>query len=167
MIANKSNIQFPTFEELEQYGFTPVGIREALRVRDTYINELEQFKAKYQFKEHYHQLHCFLFEMDFCGITELIGEEFHQKLTFKHKDERFVLECLLVAGEEVYKVKNIRETDYIVTCGFDSIFNELETLRYFESRRELLHHLRMTERRKKEAKEAAAEMGYGKGVAEE
>lgn len=128
MIANKSNIQFPTFEEVEQYGFTPVVVREALRVRDAYINGLEQINAKYYFKEHYHQLHCFLFETDFFEITELIGEEFHQKLTFKHKDERFVLECLLVAGEEVYKVKNIRETDYIVTCGFDSIFKELGKL---------------------------------------
>lgn len=128
MIANKSNIPFPTFEELEQYGFTPVAVRKALHVRDAYINELEQIKAKYYFKEHYHQLHCFLFEMDFFEITELIGEEFHQKLAFKHKDERYVLECLLVAGEEVYKVKNIRETDYIVTCGFDSIFKELGKL---------------------------------------
>ena len=128
MIANKSNIPFLTFEELEQYGFTPVAVREALRVRDAYINELEPIKAKYYFKEHYNQLHCFLFEMDFFEITELIGEEFHQKLAFKHKDERYVLECLLVAGEEVYKVKNIRETDYIFTCGFDSIFKELGKL---------------------------------------
>ena len=123
-----TNIQFPTFEELERGGFKPAMIRDALSVRDSYIAELEQIKAKYYFKEHYHQLHCFLFEMDFFEITELIGEEFHQKLAFKHKDERYVLECLLVAGEEVYKVKNIRNTDYIVTCGFDSIFKELGKL---------------------------------------
>ena len=42
----------------------------------------------------------------------------------------------------------------------------VEFIRNFERRRDLLYHLRMEERRKKEAKEAAAEMGFGKGVAE-
>lgn len=52
-------------------------------------------------------------------------------------------------------------------CGYCNGFRAgVEFIRNFERRRDILHNLRMEERRKKEAKEAAAEMGYGKGVAE-
>lgn len=52
-------------------------------------------------------------------------------------------------------------------CGYCNGFRAgVEFIRNFERRRDLLYHLRMEELRKKEYKAAAAEMGYGKGVAE-
>lgn len=52
-------------------------------------------------------------------------------------------------------------------CGYCNGFRAgVEFIRNFERRRDLLHHLRMEECRKKESKEAAEEMGYGKGVPE-
>ena len=68
------------------------------------------------------------FELDFWDITELIGEEFDKKLSFRSKGGCFVLNCKLAGDAEIYKIKRLSETDYFVECGFDTIFSELTKL---------------------------------------
>lgn len=120
---------FYTIEDLEKTGWSDIlTIRTAIRQRDEYIKELEQIKFKYEFGKHFDQIHSFLFDLDFCDITELIGEEFDKKLSFRSKVGCFVLNCKLDGNNEIYKIKRISETDYFVECGFDTIFSELEKL---------------------------------------
>ncbi len=120
---------FYTIEDIEKEGWSDtLTIRTAIRQRDKYIKELEQIKLKYDFGKHVDEIHCFLFELDFWEITELIGEECDRKLSFKSKNGCFVLNCKLAEGAEVYKIQRLSETDYFVECGFDTIFSELEKL---------------------------------------
>lgn len=99
---------FYTIEDIEQNWSDTFIISAAIRERDEYIKELEQFKFKYEFGKHFDRIHSFLFELDFWEITELIGEEFDRKISFK--------------------IKRLSETDYFVECSFDTIFSELEKL---------------------------------------
>ena len=103
-------------------------ISQAIRERDEYIKELEQIKFKYEFGKHFDHIHSFLFELDFWEITELIGEEFDRKISFKSKNGCFVINCTLDGNTEIYKIKRLGETDYVVECDFDTIFSELEKL---------------------------------------
>lgn len=115
-------------EDIEKDWSDTFVISTAIRERDDYIKELEQIKYKYEFGKHFDQIHSFLFELDFWEISELIGEEFDRKITFKSKNGCFVLNCKLVGDAEIYKIKRISETDYFVECEFDTIFSELEKL---------------------------------------
>lgn len=119
---------FYTIEDIEQNWSDTFIISAAIRERDEYIKELEQIKFKYEFGKHFDQIHSFLFELDFWEITELIGEEFDRKISFKSKNGCFVLNCKLDGENEIYKIKRLSETDYFVECGFDTIFSELEKL---------------------------------------
>lgn len=119
---------FFTMEDIEKDWSDTFIISTAIRERDEYIKELEQIKFKYEFGKHVDQIHSFLFELDFYEITELIGEEFDRKLTFKSKNGCFVLNCKLIGDAEVYKIQRLSETDYFVECSFDKIFSELEKL---------------------------------------
>ncbi len=119
---------FFTMEDIEKDWSDTFVISTAIRERDDYIKELEQIKYKYEFGKHFDQIHSFLFELDFWEISELIGEEFDRKITFKSKNGCFVLNCKLVGDAEIYKIKRISETDYFVECEFDTIFSELEKL---------------------------------------
>ena len=89
---------------------------------------MEQIKFKYEFGKHFDQIHSFLFELDFWEITELIGEEFDKKISFKSKNGCFILNCKLIGNDEIYKIQRLSETDYFVECSFDMIFSELEKL---------------------------------------
>lgn len=121
--------KFYTIEDIEKEGWCDtLTIRTAIRQRDKYIKELEQIKFKYEFGKHFDQIHSFLFDMDFWNITELIGEEFDKKLSFRSKEGCFVLNCKLGGDAEIYKIKRLSETDYFAECGFDTIFSELEKL---------------------------------------
>jgi hypothetical protein len=100
----------------------------AIRQRDEYIKELERIKFKYEFGKHFDQIHSFLFELDFWEITELIGEEFDRRFSFKSKNGCFILNCKLDGNTENYRIKRISETEYFVECGLDKIFSELEKL---------------------------------------
>lgn len=119
---------FYTIEDIEQNWSDTFIISAAIRERDEYIKELEQFKFKYEFGKHFDRIHSFLFELDFWEITELIGEEFDRKISFKSKNGDFVLNCKLDGENEIYKIKRLSETDYFVECSFDTIFSELEKL---------------------------------------
>lgn len=120
---------FFTIEDLEKEGWSDIlTIRTAIRQRDKYIKELEHIKFRYEFRKHFDQLHSFLFELDFWEITELIGEEFDKKISFKSKNGCFVLNCKLAGNNEIYKIQRLSETDYFVECGFDKIFSELKKL---------------------------------------
>lgn len=119
---------FFTMEDIEKDWSDTFIISTAIRERDEYIKELEQIKFKYEFGKHFDQIHSFLFELDFYEITELIGEEFDRKLTFKSKNGCFVLNCKLIGDAEVYKIQRLSETDYFIECSFDKIFSELEKL---------------------------------------
>ena len=119
---------FFTMEDIEKDWSDTFTISTAIRERDEYIKELEQIKFKYEFGKHFGQIHSFLFELDFWEITELIGEEFDRKLSFKSKNGYFVLNCKLDGENEIYKIKRLSETDYFVECSFDTIFKELEKL---------------------------------------
>lgn len=119
---------FYTIEDIEKDWSDTFTISTAIRERDEYIEELEQIKFKYEFGKHFDQIHSFLFELGFWEITELIGEEFERKISFKSKNGHFVLNCKLDGNTEIYKIKRIIETDYFVECDFDKIFSELEKL---------------------------------------
>lgn len=119
---------FYTLEDIEKDWSDTFTIAQAILERDDYIKELEQIKFKYEFGKHYDQIHSFLFELNFWEISELIGEEFDKKISFKSKNGCFVLNCKLVGNTEIYKIKRLTETDYFVECGFDTIFRELEKL---------------------------------------
>lgn len=119
---------FYTIEDIEKDWSDTSTISTAIRQRDEYIKELEQIKVKNEFEKHFGQIHSFIFELDFWEITELIGEEFDRKLSFKSKNGCFVLNCKLDGNTEIYKIKRISETDYFVECGLDTIFSELEKL---------------------------------------
>lgn len=119
---------FFTMEDIEKDWTDTFIISTAIRERDEYIKELEQIKFKYEFGKHFDQIHSFLFELDFWEITELIGEEFDKKISFKSKNGCFVLNCKLIGNDEIYKIKELSKTDYFVECGFDTIFSELEKL---------------------------------------
>lgn len=119
---------FYTIKDIEKDWSDTFTISTAIRERDEYIKELEQIKFKYEFGKHFDQIHSFLFELDFWEITELIGEEFDKKLSFKSKNGCFILNCKLVGNDEIYKIKEFSKTDYFVECGFDTIFSELEKL---------------------------------------
>jgi len=119
---------FFTMEDIEKDWSDTFIISTAIRERDDYIKELEQIKYKYEFGKHFDQIHSFLFELDFWEISELIGEEFDRKITFKSKNGCFVLNCKLDGNTEIYKIQRISETEYFVECGFDTIFSELEKL---------------------------------------
>lgn len=119
---------FFTMEDIEKDWTNTFIISTAIRERDEYIKELEQIKFKYEFGKHFDQIHSFLFELDFWEITELIGEEFDRKISFKSKNGCFVLNCKLIGDAEVYKIQRLSETDYFVECSFDKIFSELEKL---------------------------------------
>lgn len=95
---------------------------------DAVIKELELIKFKYEFGKHFDQIHSFLFDLDFWEITELIGEEFDKKISFKSKNGCFILNCTLIDDSEIYKMQRLSETDYFVECGFDKIFSELAKL---------------------------------------
>ena len=100
----------------------------AIRQRDEYIKELERIKFKYEFGKHFDQIHSFLFELDFWEIHELIGEEFDRKISFKNRNDCFVLNCKLDGNTETYKIRRLFKAEYFVECGFDKIFSELEKL---------------------------------------
>lgn len=119
---------FYTIEDIEKDWSDTSTISTAIRQRDEYIKELEQIKFKYEFGKHFGQIHSFLFELDFWEITELIGEEFDRRFSFKSKNGCFVLNCKLDGNTEIYKIKRISETDYFIECGLDTIFRELENL---------------------------------------
>ena len=120
---------FFTMEDIEKEDFSDTfTISQAIREQDEYIKELEQIKFKYEFVKHFDQIHSFLFELDFLEITELIGEEFDRKISFKSKNGCFLLNCKLVGNDEIYKIKELNKTDYFVECGFDTIFSEREKL---------------------------------------
>lgn len=119
---------FFTMEDIEKDWTDTFIISTAIRERDEYIKELEQIKFKYEFGKHFDQIHSFLFELDFWEITELIGEEFDKKISFKSKNGCFVLNCKLIGNDEIYKIQRLSETDYFVECSFDTIFSELEKL---------------------------------------
>lgn len=119
---------FFTMEDIEKDWSDTFIISTAIRERDEYIKELEQIKFKYEFGKHSDQIHCFLFELDFWEIAELIGEEFEKNFSFKSKNGCFVLNCKLTGNDEIYKIKELSKTDYFVECGFDTIFSELEKL---------------------------------------
>ena len=119
---------FFTMEDIEKDWSDTFIISTAIRERDEYIKELEQIKFKYEFGKHFDEIHSFLFELDFWEITELIGEEFDKKISFKSKNGCFVLNCKLIGDAEVYKIQRLSETDYFVECSFDKIFSELEKL---------------------------------------
>ncbi len=119
---------FFTMEDIAKDWSDTFIISTAIRERDEYIKELEQIKFKYEFGKHFDQIHSFLFELDFWEITELIGEEFDKKISFKSKNGCFVLNCKLAGNNEIYKIQRLSETDYFVECGFDKIFSELEKL---------------------------------------
>lgn len=119
---------FFTIEDIEKDWSDTFIISTAIRERDEYIKELEQIKFKYEFGKHFDQIYSFLFELDFWEITELIGEEFDKKISFKSKNGCFVLNCKLDGDTEIYKIKELSKTDYFVECGFDTIFSELEKL---------------------------------------
>ncbi len=119
---------FYTIEDIEKDWSNTSVISSVIRERDEYIKELEQIKFKYEFEKHFHQIYSFLFELDFFEITELIGEEFDKKISFKSKNGCFVLNCKFDCNVESYKIKRLSETDYFVECGFDMIFSELEKL---------------------------------------
>lgn len=119
---------FFTMEDIEKDWSDTFIISTAIRERDEYIKELEQIKFRYEFGKHVDQIHSFLFELDFWKLTELCGEEFDRKFSFKSKNGHFVLNCKLSGDAEVYKIKRISETDYFVECGFDKIFSELAKL---------------------------------------
>lgn len=120
---------FFTMEDIDKEDFSDTfTISQAIRERDEYIKELEQIKFNYEFGKHVDQIHCFLFEVDFFEITELIGEEFDRNFSFKSKNGSFVLNCKLVGNDEIYKIKELSKTYYFVECGFDTIFSELEKL---------------------------------------
>ena len=117
---------FFTMEDIEKDWTNTFIISTAIRERDEYIKELEQIKFKYEFGKHFDQIHSFLFELDFWEITELIGEEFDKKISFKSKNGCFILNCKLIGNDEIYKIQRLSETDYFVECSFDTIFSELE-----------------------------------------
>lgn len=119
---------FFTMEDIEKDWTDTFIISTAIRERDEYIKELEQIKFKYEFGKHFDQIHSFLFELDFWEITELIGEEFDKKISFKSKNGCFILNCKLIGNDEIYKIQRLSETDYFVECSFDMIFSELEKL---------------------------------------
>lgn len=119
---------FFTMEDIEKDWADTFIISTAIRERDEYIKELEQIKFKYEFGKHFDQIHSFLFELDFWEITELIGEEFDKKISFKSKNGCFILNCKLIGNDEIYKIQRLSETDYFVECSFDTIFSELEKL---------------------------------------
>lgn len=119
---------FFTMEDIEKDWTDIFIISTAIRERDEYIKELEQIKFKYEFGKHFDQIHSFLFELDFWEITELIGEEFDKKISFKSKNGCFILNCKLIGNDEIYKIQRLSETDYFVECSFDTIFSELEKL---------------------------------------
>lgn len=119
---------FFTMDDIEKDWSDTFIISTAIRERDEYIKELEQIKFKYEFGKHFDQIHSFLFELNFWEITELIGEEFDKKISFKSKNGCFVLNCKLVGNNEIYKIKELSKTDYFVECSFDTIFSELEKL---------------------------------------
>lgn len=119
---------FYTLEDIEKDWSDTSTIAQAILERDDYIKELEQIKFKYEFGKHYDQIHSFLFELNFWEISELIGEEFDKKISFKSKNGCFVLNCKLVGDTEIYKIKRLCETGYFVECGFDTIFSELAKL---------------------------------------
>lgn len=121
---------FYTIEDIAKDWSDTSTISTAIRQRDEYINDLEQIKFKYEFGKHFDQIHSFLLDPleEFWQICELIGEEFDKKISFKSEKGYFVLNCKLVNGVEIYKIKRLSETDYFVECGFDTIFNELENL---------------------------------------
>ena len=119
---------FFTMEDIKKDWSDTFIISTAIRERDEYIKELEQIKFKYEFGKHFNEIHSFLFELDFWEITELIGEEFDRKISFKSKNGCFVLNCKLIGDAEVYKIQRLSETDYFIECSFDKIFSELEKL---------------------------------------
>lgn len=119
---------FYTIEDIEKDWSDTFTISTAIRERDEYIKELEEIKFKYEFGKHFDQIHSFLFELYFWEITELIGEEFDKKISFKSKNGCFILNCKLVGNDEIYKIKELSKTDYFVECNFDTIFSELEKL---------------------------------------
>lgn len=119
---------FITREDIEKDWSDTSTISQAIRERDEYIAYLEKIKFKYEFGKHFEQIHSFLFELGFWDITELIGEEFDKKLSFRSKGGCFVLNCKLAGDAEIYKIKRLSETDYFVECGFDTIFSELTKL---------------------------------------
>ena len=69
---------------------------------------MEQIKFKYEFGKHFDQIHSFLFELDFWEITELIGEEFDRKISFKSKNDHFVLNCKLDGNTEIYSEASLK-----------------------------------------------------------
>ena len=89
---------------------------------------INDFELVNEFGKHIDQIYSFLFELDFWEITELIGEEFDRKFSFKSKNGCFVLNCKLDGENEIYKIKRLSETDNFVECSFDTIFKELEKL---------------------------------------
>lgn len=119
---------FYTIEDIAKDWSDTSIISQAIRQRDEYINELEHIKFKYEFGKHVDEIHSFLFELDFWEITELIGEEFDKKISFKSKNGHFVLNCKLDGNTEIYKIEELSKTDYFVEYGFDKIFSELEKL---------------------------------------
>ena len=119
---------FYTIEDIAKDWSDTFTISTAIRERDEYITELEQIKFKYEFGKHFDQIHSFLFELYFWEITELIGEEFDRKISFKSKNDHFVLNCKLDGNTEIYKIRSIYKVDYFIECGFDTIFSELEKL---------------------------------------
>jgi hypothetical protein len=125
-IMDKST--FYTIEDIAKDWTDTFTISTAIRERDEYIKELEQIKFKYEFGKHFDQIHSFLFEMDFWEITELIGEEFDRKISFKSKNGHFVLNCILDGNTEIYKIRKFDKADYLVECDFDKIFSELGKL---------------------------------------
>lgn len=125
---NMDKSTFYTIEDIAKDWSDTATIAQAILERDDYIKELEQIKFKYEFGKHFDQIHSFLFELDFFEITELIGEEFDRKISFKSKNGYFILNCKLAGDTEIYKIKRLSETDYFVECDFDTIFSELEKL---------------------------------------
>lgn len=119
---------FYTLEDIAKDWTDTVTIAQAILERDEYIEKLEQIKFKYEFGKHFDQIHSFLFELDFWDITELSGEEFDRKLSFRSKRGFFVLNCKLDGNTEIYKIQRLGESDYFVECGFDTIFSELEKM---------------------------------------
>lgn len=119
---------FYTMEDIMKDWPDTFAASHAIRERDEYIKELEQTKFKYDFRNHFDEIHSFLLERNFWEITELIGEECDRMLSFTSKNGCFVLNCKLSGDAEVYKIKRISETDYCVECGFDKIFSELAKL---------------------------------------
>lgn len=122
-----SDIRIGKLSNIHEYTAYLLSMANTKEAADN-IKELYQIKLKYEFGKHFDKIHSFLFELDFWEITELIGEEFDKKISFKSKNGCFVLNCKLVGDSEVYKIKRLSETDCFVDCGFDTIFIELEKL---------------------------------------